>query len=240
MPGPVPIPLMLLPGLLNDADLFRDQVAALSDIAACTVADLTRGETLEELADGVLAEAPARFALAGFSFGGYVAQAIVRRAPERVTRLALLDTAIHPDAADRAASRRALDAAARTPGRFHGFGDRLLATYLDPRNRDDAAIVARIRGMTERLGPEVFLRQNAIARQDGTETLRSLAVPLLILCGASDAVTPPEIHRAMAALVPEARLVIVPGAGHMTPIEQPEAVSLALRSWLLGADETVP
>jgi pimeloyl-ACP methyl ester carboxylesterase len=227
------IPLVLLPGLLNDTDLFRDQVAALADIAACTVADLTRGETLEDLADAVLADAPATFALAGFSLGGYVAQEIVRRAPERIARLALLDTSIRADAPDRAAARQALDKAVRIPGRFHGFGDRLLATYLDPAHLADAGIVGRIRGMTERLGPEVFLRQNNIQRKDGTGTLRSLTCPLLVLCGASDAVTPPDIHREMAALAPNARLVIVPGSGHMTPIEQPQAVSDALRAWLL-------
>ncbi|MGU3359603.1 alpha/beta fold hydrolase [Methylobacterium sp. M6A4_1b] len=108
----------------------------------------------------------------------------------------------------------------------------MLATYLDPAHLADAAIVARIRGMTERLGAEVFLRQNAIVRRDGSETLRSVACPLLVLCGASDAVTPPAMHREMAALAPRARLVIVPGAGHMTPIEQPEAVTEALRAWL--------
>jgi len=230
------IPLLFLPGLLNDADLFRDPIAALSDIADCTVGDLTQGETLEALAEGVLARAPARFALAGFSLGGYVAQEVVRRAPERVTRLALLDTAIHGDAPDRAANRRTLDGAARVPGRFHGFGARLISTFLHPSHRADAAIVARIRGMTERLGPEVFVRQNAIARRDGTETLRALACPLLVLCGEADAVTPPEGHRAMAALVPGARLVIVPDAGHMTPIEQPDAVARTLRAWLLDAE----
>ena len=229
------IPLVLLPGLLNDSDLFRDQIGALSDIAACTVGDLTRHETLEDLADAVLAGAPDRFALAGFSLGGYVAQEIVRRAPGRVTRLALLDTAIRPDDPGRAADRRLLATAARLPGRFHGFGDRLLATYLHPAHRDDAGIAGRIRAMTERLGPEVFLRQNGILRRDGTETLRALGVPLLVLCGEADAVTPPDLHREMAALVPGARLVIVEGAGHMSPIEQPEAVSRALRAWLLDA-----
>lgn len=229
------IPLVLLPGLLNDSDLFRDQIGALSDIAACTVGDLTRHETLEDLADAVLAGAPDRFALAGFSLGGYVAQEIVRRAPGRVTRLALLDTAIRPDDPGRAADRRLLATAARLPGRFHGFGDRLLATYLHPAHREDAGIAGRIRAMTERLGPEVFLRQNGILRRDGTETLRALGVPLLVLCGGADAVTPPDLHREMAALVPGARLVIVEGAGHMSPIEQPEAVSRALRAWLLDA-----
>ena len=226
------IPLVLLPGLLNDGDLFRDQVAALSDIAACTVGDLTRGGTLEDLAETVLAAAPESFALAGFSLGGYVAQEIVRRAPDRVSRLALLDTSFRADAPERRASRSALDKAARIPGRFHGFGDRLLATYLDPTHLDEADIVARIRGMTERLGPDVFIRQNAIERKDGSAILRRFTRPLLILCGESDGVTPVSVHREMAALNPGARLVSVPKAGHMTPIEQPHAVSHALRLWL--------
>ncbi|MGY2049977.1 alpha/beta fold hydrolase [Methylobacterium sp. JK268] len=227
-------PLVLLPGLLNDADLFRDQVEALGDVAAPVVGDITRGETIEALAEDVLAAAPPAFALAGFSLGGYVAQEILRRAPDRVTRLALLDTSIRPDAPDRAASREALGRAARAPGRFHGFGDRLLATYVAPAHRGDPAIAGRIRAMTERLGPAVFLRQNGIARKDGRDVLRALACPLLVLCGESDAVTPPAEHREMAALVPGSRLVVVPESGHMTPIEQPEAVSRALRDWLLA------
>ncbi|SFM30587.1 alpha/beta fold hydrolase [Methylobacterium pseudosasicola] len=229
-------PLVLLPGLLNDGDLWRDQVAALSDVAACQIADITQGETLADLADAILESAPSRFALAGFSLGGYVAQEVLRQAPERITRLALLDTSIRPDDPARASARRALDKAARAPGRFHGFGDKLLATYLDPSHLDDAAIVSRIRGMTERLGPEVFVRQNNVERRDGREVLRRLSCPLLIVCGENDFLTPPEIHREMADLVPGARLVIIPRCGHMTPIEDPHAVSMALRRWLL--DET--
>jgi pimeloyl-ACP methyl ester carboxylesterase len=225
--------LVLLPGLLNDADLWRDQIDALSDIADCRVGDITKGETIGELAEQVLAWAPATFALAGFSLGGYVAQEVMRRAPERVTRLALLDTSFRADAPDRAAVRRTLDKAARSPGRFHGFGDRLLATYLDSAHLTDDRIVTRIRAMTERLGPDVFVRQNNIARIDGGDVLRALGCPVLVLCGANDRLTPPDIHREMAEQAPGARLVIVPGSGHMTPIEAPEAVTRALRGWLL-------
>ncbi|WP_407530840.1 alpha/beta fold hydrolase [Methylobacterium oryzisoli] len=228
------IPLVLLPGLLNDADLWRDQIAALEDIAQSQVGDITRGDDLGAIAEQVLSEAPPRFALAGFSLGGYVAQEILRRAPERVTRLALLDTSFRSDDPARTASRRALDRAARAPGRFHGFGDRLLATYLDPAHLRDDAIVSLIRGMTERLGPEVFVRQNAIERKDGSDVLAALTGPVLVLCGEADAITPVAEHRAMAALIPDAKLVIVPRAGHMTPIEQPQAVAQALRDWLLA------
>lgn len=225
-------PLILIPGLLNDGDLWRDQIAALSDIADCRVGDITRGTTLRELAEDVLAEAPPRFALAGFSLGGYVAVEIARVAPDRIERLALLDTSIQADTADRMAARRALGKAARAPGRFHGFGDRLLTTYLDPSHLSDEAIVGRIRDMTERLGPDVFVRQNDIERKDGTAVLASLRCPLLILCGENDALTPLADHRAMAALSRHAVLVTVPESGHMTPIENPDAVNRALRHWL--------
>src|SRR5688572_7400525 len=94
-------PLILIPGLLNDADLWRDQVLGLSGMATCQVADITKGTTLRELAEGVLADALERFALAGFSLGGYVAQEVARIAPERITRLALLDTSIRPDTPER-------------------------------------------------------------------------------------------------------------------------------------------
>src|SRR3954471_16328726 len=112
--------LILIPGLLNDADLWRDTISELSDVATCHVADITQGETLGELARSVLAEAAPRFSLVGFSLGGYVAQEIARLAPERIIRLALLDTSIHADTPARTATRRALDKAARLRGKFHG------------------------------------------------------------------------------------------------------------------------
>lgn len=231
------IPLVLLPGLLNDADLWRDQIEALSDVADCRVGDITQGGSLEELADQVLAEAPSSFALAGFSLGGYVAQEILRRAPDRVSKVAFLDTSFRPDSPERAATRQALNRAAQAPGRFHGFGDRLLATYLDPAHLSDESIVSRIRAMTERLGPEVFVRQNNVERKDGSDLIARLACPVLVLCGENDALTPVAEHRCMAALAPDATLVIVPDSGHMTPIEAPHAVSEALRTWLSNGSQ---
>jgi pimeloyl-ACP methyl ester carboxylesterase len=225
--------LILIPGLLNDAELWRDQVSGLSGIATCHIADITKGGTLRELAQSVLADAPARFALAGFSLGGYVAQEIARLAHDRITRLALLDTSFRSDTSERLAGRHALNKAALAPGRFHGFGDRLLTTYLDPSHVADERIVARIRAMTERLGAETFVRQNSIERKDGTNVLRSLTCPVMILCGENDRVTPLADHYEMARLVPQAKLVVMPGSGHMTPLENPAAVIEALRDWLL-------
>ena len=224
--------LVLVPGLLNDADLWSDQVVGLSDLAVCRVADITGAGTLGDLADAILAEAPARFAIAGFSLGGYVTQEVARRAPGRITRMALLDTSIRADTPARAAQRQALDRTARMPGRFHGFGERLFATYLDPSHLGDPAITGRIRAMTERLGVEVFLRQNRLERRDGADVLRQASGPVLILCGEHDVLTPLADHLQMASLVPGCMFVRVAESGHMTPIEQPGAVTAALRAWL--------
>lgn len=224
--------LVLIPGTLNDADLWRDQIAGLRDVAACRVADITGGESLRALADAVLAEAPDRFALAGFSLGGQVAQEIIRVAPGRVERLALLDTSIEGDSPLRIAQRAALQKSARGPGRFQGFSDRVLVDYLDPSHLADEAIVGRIRAMTERLGKEVFLRQISLDRADGADALARYPGPVLILCGENDRLTPLADHREMASLPERARLVIVPGSGHMTPIERPDDVTAALRQWL--------
>lgn len=224
--------LILIPGLLNDADLWRDQIAALEEHADCRVADITRGGDLETLAREILGQAPARFALAGFSLGGYVAVEMARQAPERIERLALLDTSISPDSPERSKIRRQLEDKAAMPGRFHGFGNQLLRTYLSPTHLADAAIVARIRGMTERLGADVFIRQSRIPRNDGERVLAGLACPVLILCGEDDALTPLSEHVRMAGLARQATLVSIPGSGHMTPIEDPQAVTSALRDWL--------
>ena len=228
-----PLPqLLLLPGLLNDAELWRDQIAGLADVARCHVPDLTQGETIRALAEAVLAEAEPTFALAGFSMGGFVAQEIARIAPARIQRLALLDTAIRADTPERAARRAALDAAARRPGAFLGISDRILTSYIHPSRLADADLTSRIQAMTQRLGRDVFLRQNGLARADGEAPLRALRRPILILAGDADQITPLAGQRAMARAIPGSHLRIIAGAGHMTPMEAPEAVTQALRHWL--------
>jgi len=230
------IPLLLLPGLLNDAELWRDPMAALADIADTQVADLTRGETMQAVAEQVLEHAPSRFALAGFSLGGFVAQQILRIAPQRVQRLALIGTSIDADSPERAAQRRAQQASVRLPGRFHGFGDALMRSYIDASRLQDQALVQRVRDMTTRLGAEVFLRQSALERVDGTGVLNGYPGDrLLIVCGSNDRITPPPISERMHALVPGSTLRIVPECGHLVPMEKPTELSAAMRSWLLGS-----
>ncbi len=224
--------LLLLPGLLNDAELWRDQIGGLADVARCHVPDLTQGETLRELAERVLDAAEPTFALAGFSMGGYVAQEIARLAPERIERLALIDTAIRVDTPERAAQRRAVNAAASHDGAFLGIADRLMASYVDASRLSDKALTGRIQAMTQRLGREVFLRQNSLPREDGEAALRALRCPIVVICGEHDAITPPAGQRDMAAAIDCSHLVVIPNAGHMTPMETPGAVNGALRHWL--------
>ncbi len=224
--------LVLLPGLLCDEDLWRDQVSALRDEVTCQVADLTGHATIDELAASVLARVPARFALAGFSFGGYVAQEIVRQAPQRIDRLALLDTSIRADTPERAAVRKAMMQAASLPGAFKGITDRLLSTFVHPDRLSDDVLVERIKSMTLRLGRDVFVRQSAMERRDGEAALLALTRPIEIICGDGDALTPLADHRALADMLPNAHLSVIADSGHMTPMEQPDAVSMALRAWL--------
>jgi pimeloyl-ACP methyl ester carboxylesterase len=224
--------LILLPGLLNDAELWRDQVDGLADVARCQVPDLTQGESLGALARQVLDTAEPSFALAGFSMGGYVAQEIARLAPERIARLALVDTGIRVDTPERAAQRRATNAAAQRPGAFLGIADRLMASYVDVSRLDDKDLTGRIQAMTQRLGREVFLRQNSLPRVDGEAALRALRCPIVIICGENDAITPLAGQRAMARAIGCSHLVVIPKAGHMTPMEAPGPVNGALRHWL--------
>ncbi len=228
-------PLLLLPGLLCDAGLWRPQIEALADIAEPQVADLTRSAAIRGMAEAALAAAPGRFALAGLSMGGYVAQEIMRLAPDRVERLALLDTSARPDTPEQSARRRGLIELARK-GTFKGVTPRLLPYLLHPDRLDDKTLVETVMAMAERVGQEAFLRQEEaiLGRVDGRKDLRRIGCPTLILCGAQDSLTPPELHREMAEHVRHARLVEVPDCGHLSTLERPAEVSAALRDWLAG------
>lgn len=224
--------IVLIPGLMNDADLWRDQVAGLKDIANPRVADITHGTSLAVLAEMVLATSADTFALAGFSLGGIVAQEVMRRAPERVTHLALLDTTMLPDTPERRQERELLIAQATKPGRFHGFGRKLARSYLSPDNQSNNVLIDRVRAMTERLGPEVFIRQSRIERPDSRASLARITCPTLVLCGRHDVLTPPDLHMDMASHIPGADLSILEESGHLTPIEEPDAVTANLRALL--------
>jgi pimeloyl-ACP methyl ester carboxylesterase len=226
---------VLLPGLLCDQALWQSQIEGLADLADPSVADLTQDASLPAMAARVLAAAPPRIALAGLSMGGYVAQEIMRRAPERVERLALLDTNARADRPDQTARRRDLIALARR-GRFKGVTKRLLPYLIHPDRLDDTPLTGVVMGMAERIGREAFLRQEEaiMGRLDGLEDLRRIVCPTLILCGAQDVLTPPKVHREMADRIPHARFVVIENCGHLSTLERPDEVTAALRDWLVG------
>ncbi len=228
-------PLLLLPGLLCDRALWEPQLAGLADIAEMTVGNLTRDDSLAGMARSVLAAAPPRFALAGLSMGGYASFEIMRQAPERVERLALLDTSARPDRREQTQDRLELIKQAEQ-GNFKGVTPRLLPRWVHPSRVSDPELVRTITEMTQRVGREAFVRQQTaiVNRPDSRPGLSRIHCPTLVLCGHEDAATPVELHREMAADIANARLVIVPECGHLSTLERPDTVNTELRRWLAG------
>lgn len=234
-PGSHPAPLVLLPGLLCDERLWRDQITGLGDIAEARVAELTRDDSVATLARRTLAAAPARFALAALSMGGYVAFEILRQAPERVTRLALLSTSAAPDSPRRAARRRAAMDSIRF-GRFAGVTRGLLPQLIHP-GRVEGEVGEEVRAMAARVGGEAFLRQQTaiLGRPDSRPLLPAITVPTLVAVGDADTMTPrhraEEMHRGIAG----SELHVFQRCGHLPPMELPEETTAVLRRWLLAA-----
>jgi pimeloyl-ACP methyl ester carboxylesterase len=226
-------PLVLIPGLLCDRALWQGQIDEIADIADPWVADVTRDDSMTGMARRVLAGAPPRFALAGLSMGGYVAQEIMRQAPERVTRLALLDTGSRADTEEQIARRRGLIELAEK-GEFHGVTPRLLPVFVHPKRLEDTALVAAVTAMTERVGKDAFLRQQRaiMGRPDSRPSLGAITCPTLVLCGREDQLTPLELHEEMVSLIRGAELAIVEECGHLSTMERPWEVSVHIRQWL--------
>ena len=226
--------LLLLPGLLCDAALWEAQVAGLAGAARCQVADVTLDDSLAAMAARALAAAPPRFALAGLSMGGYLAFEILRQAPARVTRLALLDTSARPDTPEQARRRRGLMALTRS-GQFKGVTPRLLPQLVHPSHLE-GPVGAAVMAMAERVGREAFLRQQAaiLGRPDSRPDLPGLGqgLPVLVAVGEADALTPPALAAEIAAGIAGARLHAIPGCGHLPPMEAPDLVTALLRDWL--------
>jgi pimeloyl-ACP methyl ester carboxylesterase len=229
--------LVFLPGLLNDGRLWQAQIDGLAGIADCTVGDLTgsrnHADTIAALAASVLEQAPsARFALAGLSMGGYVALEVMRQAPERVIALALLDTSARPDTPQATEGRRAAMTLSETD--FPAVIAALLPKLMLPAHARDQALAKTFTAMALDVGAEGYRRQQAaiIGRIDSRPFLGAIACPTLVLCGADDAVTPPELHEELAAAIPGARMHVVPDCGHLSALERPTAVTEALKKWL--------
>lgn len=226
-------PIVFVPGLLCSAEAFSPQVAALWPFGPIMIASTLAGETIADIAAAILNDAPARFALAGISMGGYICMEIMRQAPERVLKLALLDTSALSDTPDQTTQRRAMVAQAGKSD-FATWGEATLTSISHPSRRTDPDLRAINRRMALAVGFEGLVRQTeaVIGRPDSRPSLPAIAVPTLVLVGSDDALTPPERAQEIAALVPGAKLVVVPDCGHASTLEQPLLVSSALTRWM--------
>jgi len=227
-------PLVLVPGLLCDAQLWRSQLENLADIADVWIADHTRSDTMAGVARDALADAPfASFALAGLSMGGYIALEIMRQAPQRITRLALLDTAPGADLPEQTQKRMDFIALAER-GKFPGITDALLPLLIHPSRRSERALTDVVKSMAKNIGKEAFVRQERaiMSRADSRGLLATIACPTLVLCGRQDALTPLARHEEMAATIRGAQLEVIEDCGHLSTLERPTEVNAALRRWL--------
>ncbi|MGA8014171.1 MAG: alpha/beta fold hydrolase [Candidatus Acidiferrales bacterium] len=236
----MPTPLLFLPGLACDADVWQDQVRAFSKITTVWVADYGLSDSIEKMAAVALDGAPERFAIAGHSMGGRVAFEIVRRAPERVTGIALLNTAYRAFAGGEAgeretAARFALLELARTKG-MRAMAEYWIPNIIHPDRVADKAFVSAIIAMMGRKSPEIFAAQikALLGRPDATPVLPSIRCPTMVLCGREDAWSPLAAHREMVAMIPGSKLAVIEHCGHMAPMERPEDVTAALSAWFSG------
>jgi pimeloyl-ACP methyl ester carboxylesterase len=227
-------PIVLIPGLACTAELFAPQIPALWPHGSVTVASTLEGDGMAGMAAAILRDAPPRFTLGGLSMGGYIALEIMRQAPERVLKLALLDTAARSDTPEQSDLRRALVARVEG-GELEAVLRQIAPNLLHPDHRNDLSLIETQVRMGLAVGPEGFARQQAaiIGRIDSRPSLSAIAVPTLVLVGDRDALTPPIRSEEMAAAIPGARLVVIPNCGHASSLEQPDAVNAALTEWLV-------
>ncbi len=227
------LPIVLVPGLNCSARLYAEQIPALWRFGPVIVADHTRDETMDAIARRILANAPPRFALAGLSMGGYIACAIHRAAPERVARLALLDTGSQAETPAQT-ERRKPQIEMALSGRFAEIPDLQFPLLVHKNRHDDDALKRIVRLMAEETGPEAFVRQERaiMTRPDSRPDLARVRCPTLVLVGDGDQLTPPKLSEEIARLVAGSRLVVVPECGHLSTIERPTAVTKALVEWM--------
>jgi pimeloyl-ACP methyl ester carboxylesterase len=223
----------MIPGLLLTWQLYAPQLDELWPRGNVLLANHIGAPSMAAIARGILAQAPPRFALVGLSMGGYVSFEILRQAPERVARLALLDTTARADTEEASAARRTQMQLAES-GRFADVVEALIPRLVHGARLSEAALIEPIRAMAHAVGAAGYLNQQRaiIGRPDSRPLLASIGCPTLILVGDSDLLTPPERAQEMAEGIRGARLVVVPDCGHLSTLERPVAVTGALQAWL--------
>ena len=227
------LPVLLVPGLMCSPRLYAAQMPMLWERGPVTVADHRRDDTIAGIATHILATAPPRFALVGLSMGGYIALELMRQAPARVERLALLDTSARPETPRQSEMRRERIALAEA-GRFAEVPALSFPIAVHPSRRDDEVLRSVVAAMARDTGAEAFVRQQRaiMGRPDSRPTLGAIACRTLVLVGDADVVTPPDEAAEMAQTIPRARQVVVPACGHLSSLERPQAVTEALGAWL--------
>jgi pimeloyl-ACP methyl ester carboxylesterase len=228
-----PLPIVFVPGLNCSARLYTHQLPALWRYGPVMVADHTRHDSMKGIGESILAAAPPHFALIGLSMGGYIAFELMRQAPERIARLALLDTGSRADTPEQTERRNKLIGLART-GRFNEVNDVLYPLMVHRSRHGDAALRQEIDAMAEEVGPDGFVRQQTalMHRPDSRPGFGAIRCPTLVLVGDADALTPPELSDEIAAGIAGAKRVTIPECGHMSTMEKPDAVNRALVEWM--------
>jgi len=228
-----PTPIVLVPGLLCSPLLYANQIPALWQFGPVMVADHRRDDTMDGIARRILASAPPRFALAGLSMGGYISYAILRAAPERVTRLALLDTGSRADLPEQTERRKAQIELARG-GRLSEIAETLWQVFVHKDRQGDAGLKKIVLHMAQHTGADAFIRQQTaiISRPDSRSDLPKIKCPTLVLVGEGDQLTPPKLSEEIAGAIPNSRLVVIPDSGHLSTLERPDAVNTALVQWM--------
>jgi pimeloyl-ACP methyl ester carboxylesterase len=223
------LPIVCVPGLACSPRLYAEQIAQLWTLGPVTVAQHSGHDTMDAIAHSILASAPQRFALIGLSMGGYISFEIMRQAPGRVLKLALLDTSARPDTPEQTENRRMqIGLAENTP--IAALADALFPRLVHPRRRSDERLQAIIRTMAQETGAQGFIRQlrAIMARPDSRPSLSGIRCPTLVLVGDSDELTSPDRAAEMAHGIAGSRLVTVPDCGHISTLERPEQVTKAL------------
>jgi len=225
--------ILLLPGNMCDARLWRGIAPALAGWRVVTP-QLTEDDSIAAMARRCLDQNPGHLIPIGFSMGGIVALALAAQAPGRIAALGLIDTNPASDLPERSAVRPRQQDDVRAGHLERIVVEELKPNYLAAANRPNVALRELLRDMAMSLGEEVFVRQSEAlrTRPDHRHVLARLAVPTFIACGAEDSLCPPAWHQAMAATAHHGELHVVPGAGHMLPLEQPEALDKLLSDWL--------
>ncbi|WAT02428.1 alpha/beta fold hydrolase [Rouxiella chamberiensis] len=224
--------MVLIPGYMTD-DRLWDKIAGPLEQqgAVLTLAQLDEGETMAEMAERIIESCPPRFVLLGFSMGGYIARQILRRIPERVSSLILVATSSR---ADSETQQRIKAAAAKavTAKSYNGLGNQSLGYSLHPDRSHDPDLLQQLKGMGQRLGYEVFVRQSRLDRDSDTQTLSQITCPTLIIAAQDDRMRSFEEAAELQEHIAGAMLRVIPDCGHMIPLEQPAALCQEIIDWL--------